>query len=238
MNNVLVFDVWGEYAHFRKYYTTTSPLTFSIPPRTAVCGLIAGVIGIDKDEYLKHFTKDKADIAVRILAPVKKVRVAENLIDTKSALLMSRIKKRTQVRFELLKDAKFRIYFRHSDSEIYDKTLEFLKHHKCVYTPCLGLSEHIANFRFVGEMKCEKVDDNNDFVRIDSVIPIPNGSHVEIDFDRDCGEYFSETIPIEMEDDRTSREYSTVSFERNCAPISAKVGRFWELEGDERIIFL
>lgn len=238
MDSVLVFDVWGEYAHFRKYYTTTSPLTFSIPPRTAMCGLIAGIIGIDKDEYLKHFTKEKADIAVRLLAPVKKVRVAENLIDTKRALMMSRIKNRTQIRFEFLKDAKFRIYFRHSDSEIYAKTREFLEDHKCVYTPCLGLSEHIANFRFVGEMKCKKVEGNNDFVRIDSVIPIPNGSHVEIDFDRDGGEYFTETIPIEMEEDRTLREYSNVTFERKCAPISAKVGRFWELEDDERIIFL
>jgi CRISPR-associated protein Cas5h len=78
MDNVLVFDVWGEYAHFRKYYTTTSPLTFSIPPRTAICGLIAGIIGIDKDAYLRDFTKEKADIAVRILAPVKKVRVAND----------------------------------------------------------------------------------------------------------------------------------------------------------------
>lgn len=238
MDNVLVFDVWGEYAHFRKYYTTTSPLTFSIPPRTAICGLIAGIIGIDKNAYLKDFTKEKADIAVRILAPVKKVRVAENLIDTKHSLMMSRIKNRTQIRFEFLKDAKFRIYFHHTGSEIYTKTLEFLKHHKCVYTPCLGLSEHIANFGFVGEIKCEKVDDNSDFVRIDSVIPSPNGSHVEIDFDRDDGEYFTETIPIEMEEDRTLREYSNVTFERKCAPISAKVERFWELEDDERIIFL
>jgi CRISPR-associated protein Cas5h len=240
MDSVLVFDIWGEYAHFRKYYTTTSPLTFSIPPRTAICGLIAGIIGIDREEYLQHFSKNKADIAVKILAPVKKVRIAENLIDTKRAKLMSRIKNRTQIRFEFLKDAKFRIYFRHIDQEIYNKTREFLTNHKCFYTPCLGLSEHIANFEFIGEMKCEKVDKNNDsdFVTIDSIVPIPNGIHLEIDFDREGGEYFSETIPIEMKEDRTLKEYSNVIFERKCAPICAKVTSFWELENNERIIFL
>lgn len=237
MNSVLAFDVWGEYAHFRKYYTTTSPLTFSIPPRTTICGLIAGIIGLDKEEYLRHFTKEKADIAVRMVAPVKKVRIAENLIDTKRAPMMSRIKTRTQIRFEFLKDAKFRIYFRHTDPELYHKVREYLEQHKCVYTPCLGLSEHIANFKYVGEMKCEEVVAENSFSRIDSAIPIPNGSHVEIDFEGG-GEFFSETLPAEMEEDRTVREYCKVAFERNGAPISAKVGRFWELDNNERIIFL
>ena len=236
MNNVLVFDVWGEYAHFRKYYTTTSPLTFSFPPRTALCGLIAGIIGLDKKEYLKHFTKDKADIAVRIVSPTKKVRIAENLIDTESIRTLNRIKTRTQIRFEFLKDAKFRIYFRHTDPWIYNQAREFLEHHKCVYTTCLGLSEHIANFKFIGEFESRKIEGNN-FVEIDSAIPIPNGSHVEIDFEKD-GEYFSETHPIEMEPDRTVREYTKVAFERKGAKIAAKVGKFWELENNERIVFL
>ncbi|MCD4674432.1 MAG: type I-B CRISPR-associated protein Cas5b, partial [Desulfobacula sp.] len=205
MNNVLVFDLWGEYAHFRKYYTTTSPLTFSLPPRTALCGLIAGIIGLDKNEYLKHFTKDKADIAVRLLKPVKKIRHSQNLTNTQDNYFIP-VKKgkhhpRTPIRFEFLKDAKFRIYFRHTDPKIHNKAREFLEKHKCVYTPCLGLSEHIANFEFKGEFECRKIEDNN-FVEIDSAIPIPNGSNVEIDFEK-AGEYFSETLPIEMEPDRT-----------------------------------
>ena len=239
MNSVLVFDVCGEYGHFRKYYSTTSPLTFSIPPRTALCGLISGIIGLDKNAYLKHFTKNKADIAIRLLKPVTKVRLSQNLINTQDNYFIP-VKKgkhhpRTPIRFEFLKDAKFRIYFRHTDSKIHNKTREFLEYHKCVYTPCLGLSEHIANFKFIGEFECKKIEDNN-FVEIDSVIPIPNGSHVEIDFEK-AGEYLSETLPIEMETDRTVREYTKVAFERNGASIVAKVGSFWELN-NERIIFL
>ncbi|MDN5309845.1 MAG: CRISPR-associated protein Cas5h [Thermotogaceae bacterium] len=235
---VLVFDVWGEYAHFRKYYTTTSPLTFSVPPRTAICGLAAAVAGLSKDEYLEHFTKDKADIAIKIVTPIKKVRLSENLIDTKNAPMMSKIKNRTQIRFELLKDAKFRVYLSHKENELFNKLGNYLSNHKCVYTPCLGLSEHIANFGFVGEFECEVKSETENFVQIDSVIPIRQSSNLKIKFDESGGEYFHETLPIEMEEDRTLREYCKVVFERNGAPISAKIDQYWLLENGERIVFL
>jgi CRISPR-associated protein Cas5h len=238
MERVLVFDVWGEYAHFRKYYTTTSPLTFSMPPRTAVCGLIAAIIGLNKDEYISHFSKDKADISVRIMAPINKIRFSENLIDTVSTSTMNRIKNRTQIRFEFLKNARFRIYLRHKESVLYQQLREYLIHHKCVYTPCLGLSEHIANFGFVGEFGCEIRSEIDDFVQIDSVIPIREDSNLKIKFDENGGEYFHETLPIEMEEDRTLREYCKVAFERNGAPIFAKLDKYWLLENGERIVFL
>ena len=48
MKKVLVFDIWSEYGHFKKPYTTTSPLTFSIPSRTALTGIIGAILGIEK----------------------------------------------------------------------------------------------------------------------------------------------------------------------------------------------
>jgi len=238
MEQVLVFDVWGDYAHFRKYYTTSSPLTFSIPPRTAVCGLIAGIIGLDKQEYLKYFTKNRADIAVRILNPVKKVRIAENLIDTKNAPMMGRIKNRTQIRFEFLKDPAYRIYFRHTDTEVYNSARDFLQEGKCVYTPCLGLSEHLASFKFLEEAEFS-LQEGDGFVRIDSVVPMPDDSKIELKLEE--GEYFQETLPVEMEEDRTVREYCKTVFERNGKPLSVKVESYWEVRrqaGSERIVFL
>jgi len=237
MDSVLVFDVWGEYGHFRKYYTTTSPLTFAIPPRTALTGLIAGIIGLKKEEYLKYFSKQNARIAVKIISPTKKVRFSENLIDTKTADLMGRIKNRTQIRFEFLKDPKFRIYFHHTDATLYEKTREYLEQHKCVYTPCLGLSEHIANFKFVGEFGCTEVKGKKVSALIDSVVPLPEASPVKIDFKKP-GEYFSEILPVEMDVDRTVLEYCTTLYERNGNPIQADVESVWKLENHEKIIYL
>lgn len=233
MHKIIVFDVWADYAHFKKYYTTTSPLTFSFPPRTTITGLIGAIIGLDKTEYIQYFTKEEAKIALRILNPIKKTRVAMNLINTKFS--MNIIHSRTQIRLELLKDAKFRIFFQHSNNDIYQRVLEFLRAHKSVYTPCLGLSEHIANFKFQGEVTCEEKH-SSDYISIDSVISTPNGQELPIDFEKGF-EYFQETIPIVMDSSREVTEYSMVTIERNGRPIRARVGTYWELGTNERISF-
>lgn len=231
---VLVFDVWGELGHFRKHYTTTSPLTYSIPPRTAIAGMIGAIEGFGKDEYLQHFSKESANIAVKISCPIKKTRIAENLIDTKIAPMMSRIKTRTQIRFEVLKDVKYRIYFSHSSEEVYNKLYSMLKEHKSVYTLCLGLSEHIANYEFIGEMEAISELSYSES-EIHSVIP--EKELIKISFE-EGKEYFSETIPIEMLPNREVTEYGKILFEKNAKYILASVNNLWRLENGEGIVFM
>jgi CRISPR-associated protein Cas5h len=50
---VLVFDITSDYAHFRKPYTTTSALTYSVPPRTAIVGLVGNIIGVKSGGFGK-----------------------------------------------------------------------------------------------------------------------------------------------------------------------------------------
>jgi CRISPR-associated protein Cas5h len=234
INNVLIFDVWGYYAHFRRFYTTTSPLTFPIPPRTALCGLIAAIIGMEKEdnEYLKYFTLDKASIGLRLLKPVKKVIIAENLIHTKNAKGpgMNLITERTQIKFEFLKDPEYRIYFYHTDEDIYQQLKENLINHKSVYTPCLGLSENIANFKFVGEFKV-KSETTGEYVQINSVLPtgkIAEKQGINFNFE---GEYFSIRVPIELNLDRVVTKYSDIFFERTCNPVEAKlISPYWRID--------
>lgn len=238
MDKVLVFDIWGEYAHFRKYYTTTSPLSYSIPPRTAVTGFIGAILGLGKEVYLTHFTKKQAFITVGLLNPVKKVRISENLINTKDNYFIPVRKTghqpRTQIRFEFIKDPKYRLYFYHTDEGLYAKTKNLLADHKSIYTPYLGISEHIANFEFIGEIKTQK-SFSEDFVEVDSVIPEDPTN--KIGFETNL-EYFSETMPIEMDFDRTVVEYKNIMFERNGHRIKAKLKEFWELDNGERIVFM
>jgi CRISPR-associated protein Cas5h len=232
---VIVFDVWGDYAHFRKNYSTSSPLTYSFPPRTALSGLIGAIVGLDKTEYFRHFFKVDAKIGCRILAPVKKVRIGENLIDTKSAIKMHLIKNRTQIRFEFVKDPKYRVYFSHSDEQLYVKLKDLLTSHQSVYTPCLGLSELISNFKFIGEFGLER---SGEAVQdIDSVVP--GKCLLKPDFE-EGKEYFSEVMPSEMGEAREVTDYNEILFERNGKRIKAKAKELWEVENDdrERIVFL
>jgi len=234
MEKVLVFDVWSEYAHFRKFFTTTSPLTFSLPPRTALCGLMGAILGFSKETYLSKFSKNDACFAIRLLNPVKKVRFSENLIDTESISTMNVIKQHTRIKFEFLKDAKYRIYFSHSDADLYSSALEMISGHKCVYTPCLGISEHIANFGYVGEYSLNKKEIPNKVV-IDSIIPKDQIQKIQFETGK---EYMTETLPNEMTEDRTVNEYQQFMFERNCKSIVATVNHFYEMGNNERILFM
>jgi CRISPR-associated protein Cas5h len=233
---VIVFDVWGDYAHFRKNYSTSSPLTYSFPPRTALSGLIGAIVGLDKTEYFRHFFKVDAKIGCKILVPVKKVRIGENLIDTKSAIRMHLIKNRTQIRFEFVKDPNYRIYFSHSDEQLYKKLKDLLASHQSVYTPCLGLSQLICNFKFIGEFGLKR--SSEDVQDIDSVVP--GKCLLEPDFE-EGKEYFSEVMPGEMGEAREVTDYSEILFERNAKSIRAKAKELWEVENGgngERIVFL
>ena len=234
MQPVIVFDLWGDYAHFRKYFTTTSPLTFSLPPRTVLMGLMGAVCGLKKEEYIKVFAGDQARLAVSICHPTKKVRVAENFIDTKTALLMGKIRNRTQIRLELVKDPRYRVYVSLKNKALHDLLKGMLAAHKCVYTPYLGISELIANFSYVGEYATEaRAPDKH--VNIVSALNADLIRDLTIE---DNKEYFSEVMPCDMAEDRSVTRYSKIVYERNGQSVKARVTECLELEKGEFIAFM
>lgn len=237
MEKIIIFDIWGDYAHFRKFYTTTSPLTFSFPPRTAISGIISAILGIDKKEYLKYFLKRDAYIGLKIMDTVKTIRIGENLLDTKktpSSFFI--IEQRKPIRFELLKDAKFRIYFYHSDNNIYSNLIDLLSNHKTVYTISFGLSEFLANYSYIGEFGIsEKKNYNSNVIYIDSVIPTDLVKKVEFNNSK---EYFIINQPSEMTENRIVTEFREYIFEKNGESLSVVIENYYELENGEKIVFL
>jgi len=239
MADILTFDVWADYAHFKKYYTTTSPLTFSIPPKTVIYGIVGAIIGLGKEEYLEYFSPGSCKVGIGINKPIKKIRVPMNLIDTKKARLMSRIDNRTQIRTELLKDIEYRIYFSHVDEKIYEDLKGKLQQHKSYYTVSLGLSEHLADFKYRGEYKIDRVEDNQNWHTFQTALRIDgnNLNKGDIYFTEDK-EYFADKIAIEMKPDREVTDYGRVVFERTGQEIEAKPRSFYHLETGESIILL
>lgn len=233
-DSLLAFDIWGDLAHFKKPYTTTSPLSFAFPPRPTIAGMIAAIIGLDKTVYADYFMKNRANIGLRLIKPVKKTRISQNLIDTKRAVLFSRIKQRTQIRLEYIKEPKYRIYFHHSDRKIYDRLKNLLLKHESVYTLSLGLSELLANFEFVGEWSWH-VKKSNEPLPIKSVIP----RHATENFTMETGKaYFCENIPLEMNTDRIVTMFDSVFYEGNGLDILAMPETYIKVENGESILFL
>ena len=236
---ILVFDVWGDYGHFRKFYTTSSPLTFSFPPPSTVGGILGAIYGAGKDEYLKLFLHDKCKIALKIVNSVKKVRMGINLINTKGGYWTLYSNKyhepRTQIKTEFLKDPRFRIYFAHEDEKIFEAIAELLKKHKSTYTVSLGLSELLADFKYVGEYNSEAKSDNE---LVELQTPITESELIQNGLKIESGKkYFKEKMPIKMNPERIVEKYDDVIFEPDGKTIKAKVKNYFRLENGENITF-
>lgn len=87
IENILSFDLSGKFAHFRKYYTNTSALTYFLPPKTVLMGMISSVLEIPRNEYYDLFDccgKDCIYISVKISEKsnlVKRMHSINNLSD-------------------------------------------------------------------------------------------------------------------------------------------------------------
>ena len=180
-NQVIVFDIWSNYAYFRKPYTTTTALTYSFIPRSTIEGLVCAILGIDRYDIYNELIDSK--IGLRILSEVKKIPFSTIHTHSDFWSIMGKyvmnkiinIKKefRTRINLELLINPKYRIYF--SDKK-YNLELETkLKNHQTVYTPYLGTSTMIANFEYINTFDLHTHNKNNEkFIEISSIVPYIN----------------------------------------------------------------
>lgn len=209
--SVLVFELYGDYAQFRKFFTNMSPLSFSIPPRTVISGIIGAIVGIDKQVNPEVFNRDNSFIALQIINPVRKTKIAHNYLKTTSMTDFFDVKQHKPTNVEYIKDARFRVYFAHADTTLYDKVKALLQSHQTIYTISLGISGCLANYDYLGEFELQEKQSQT-YVSIASVIP--SNSIAEIDFTTELN-IQKANIPIAMKNDREVTCYDEVIYEVN-----------------------
>jgi len=229
---VVAFDIWGDYGHFRRFYTTASPLTSSFPPPTAVRGIVGAILGSDKSTYLK--TTAEFAVGIGLLAPVKRVRWGQNIIFTKGTsgqfepTLIGQRKEnpkkapRTQIKVEYLKDAKFRLYIG-SESSLLDELAALLREHRTHYTLSLGLSELLADFAYVDTYHAKPLPPGN--YEVFTVFPKDAlDPHLGLQGALKPGiKLTKERVPVYLAPDRTPLLYQDVVVEVNAAAVRVMV---------------
>lgn len=242
---LLVFDVTGDYGHFRKINTTSSPLTYSLPTRVAIAGLLGAILGIERETgpgkfpegvtpTQEVFAKKVCGIAVQVLRPVSKTVIGFNLLMTSKSFF--EIENRTQIPFELVKYPAYRIFFTHQDAAVFDELKDRLTHKRYHFSPYLGLSQFTCQIHFQGE-KRGLLKSGNEPKQVVSAANLNLLGTSPLDFEENKY-YLSETMPIEMDKNRIVQEYGEVLFEGNGKEIQLKVSEWVETEGLGNILFL
>lgn len=158
---VAVFDLTGPVAHFRKYYTNSSSLTYGFPPRTVLMGIIAAVLGMERDSYYKPLDRGRFGVAVKV--PERRLMQTVNYTRTKKedlgVIRKCGLVPGTQIPLELLLPEgahprlRFRVFFNHPDRELLAETARRLQERRSYYPLYLGLTECPAMFEFRGLFK-------------------------------------------------------------------------------------
>lgn len=182
-------------------------------PRTTVAGLLAAIVGADRDSYYDTFSLDSASIAVTPLSELQTTNMAMNGISTAEENLRrprstrkgrsrtglkveypDTTENRQQQNYEYLVNPAYRIDVAVRDDLFQSMLAEYLDRGEYVYTPSLGLSECLAEITYHGESTVTPVDlSHADQITVDSAVPN------SIDAVVPDGRIETERSPAEME---------------------------------------
>lgn len=248
-NRLIVFELSGEYGHFRKFNTTTSPLTYPIPTRTALTGVLGAVLGVEREmapgrfadnalPVQELFGADACQLAVQLLAPVKKVNIGFNLLDTGNSFYEIRKSGRTQIEFELLKNPAFRVFVRLKDGVLFDQLADRLIARSHHFTPYLGLSQFTANLQDVRVTRGSVRTATAGYVPVQSAVNLSLLTTTPpIEFDQ-TAHYYVETMPIELSRDRVVMRYGEVLVNADGGLVMVQANEWFETPDFGNILFL
>jgi CRISPR-associated protein Cas5h len=179
----LSFTVRGPWGHFRRIEGNIVKQTYRIIPRTTVAGLLAAVLGIERDGYYDLFGTDNSAVAIEPVREIRTVNMPMNTLSTADGNLQTlnsygkisvRLPDPTTLRqqhnYEVLVDPAYRIDIALADEQWYTKLRETLAAGESHYVPSLGLSEHLADIEYHGEFDIES-GPQQDTIEVDSAVP-------------------------------------------------------------------
>jgi CRISPR-associated protein Cas5h len=230
---LIIFDLTGAFAMFRKFYTNSSSLSYPFPPRTTVAGLIAGLLGYERDTYYGDLSLERCDIAISVRVPVRRVMQTVNYIMTEGSVWTKNaggfdgtaggIQTPVEWVFPKLDEPRlrYRIYVHHKESEFAERLDETLREGSYVYPPYLGMSECLGEVAHVATLKDWELSVSEAETPLSTVVPstaIAGSPILESGV-----QIIKERTAFALGADRRLISIGDVLYERNCKPITAMV---------------
>ncbi len=236
----IIFDVQGEYAHFKKPYSSASPVSFPFPPPTAVLGLLGAILGYRKHEYHERLGWQSIRIGIRLLKPIQVFRTAINLLHTKDgtdAYFRPKADKNshTPMPYEFIKSPSYRLYIANLPEKAASGLVTNLTQGLSVYSPSLGLASCLADIEWVGETETQALTVSK--WETNTVVPLTT-KEMKIYYD-DNRRYHRFRVPTIMDSNRIVHHYQEVILADNTKTISGTGGDnlFFEVNNETIAFF-
>ena len=252
---ILKFEIYGKFAHFRKFYTNSSSLSYLVPPRTVVSGMLASVMKFERDSYYNLFSPEKLKISVAISSgtAITKQMQSINYLHFKYHNFLSKgtgeIKKlnmHSQCKLELLFAREGRIGYTVYVSAISEESVKFIDDiEKRLLGGNLGYGVYLGQRQFMARIDSVQTYETNkkSFIEfsnyIDSICLEENV--VSISSDSNDVHMTIDQMPIQMISKQQGRELQAVKrvlFEqsgkrihglfKNCYKVGEKIISFYE----------
>ncbi len=174
--SAVIFSYSGRFGHFLKAEASASALSYPVPPRTVLLGVLGAVLGLAKD-------KPQIELATTRLAVTgeqpqthwhraKFRKEIPTPLPTKVKLGMKgsdKPEKATLIKQEWLIKPNYQIIACLPESH-HSEFVRRLKAKAWHYSPCLGLSEMNADIEFISEAKATALQDKQT-LRCQSIVP-------------------------------------------------------------------
>lgn len=181
----LSLTIQSDWGHFRRIDRTVTKQTYRLPPRTTIAGLLAGIVGVPRDEYYDVFTQSSSSIAITPVTVPRTITQARLDVGTnpdttfttvggsgQHSITVSypRSTDYSQIHtYEFLIDPTYRIDIAVENHQFYTALKRHLERGTSHYPPSMGLSECLAWIDYHGEHSVTPLDD--DTVTVQSAIP-------------------------------------------------------------------
>jgi CRISPR-associated protein Cas5h len=185
------FTIRAGFGHFRKVGTNSARPTYRIPPRTTVVGLLAGLVGFERDSYYQYFQPDNSAIAIVPLSNPHTMSLSLTTVNTKADEAIKYVPTdvdhythgmkaltpesysdldRQRDPYEMLVDPAYRVYVALTDDELDQELFTRLADSRFHYSPSLGLSECLAAIDDVERHDINRTERDADTIAVDSAV--------------------------------------------------------------------
>ena len=154
-NKVIEMDIWSNFGCFTKPFSTTGGLlTYLIPPKTSIIGIIGSVLGYEFDDYTvgddnkSHYSIEKlfdVKISIQPLFDLKTKRVTFNRVDGNiNKLSISNIHQ------DVLINPYYKLFISFPESLKIEEEIfiERVKNHQTIYNLYMGRNEFVLSYEF------------------------------------------------------------------------------------------